>query len=193
MPHSDVLPLRMVHKRQEAEHVVEIIHGFTDAHEDDVGDREPGILPDKDHLVQHLPRRQIPYLPREGGGAESAAHAAAHLGGDTDGVPVVVLHQNRLNAVSVGQLPEVFHRAVQPGGLLPGHLRRRQGAAFLQFFPERLGEVRHLLPALRPLLEPAEELPAPKGGFPQLPEEFCELRQGHGSDVIHIAFLMRQI
>ena len=44
----------------------------------------------EEHLVQHLRRRQVPDLAADGGGAEGAAHPAAHLRGDADGVAVVV-------------------------------------------------------------------------------------------------------
>ena len=70
---------------------------------------------------------QVPDLAGDGGGAEGAAHAAAHLGGDADGIAVVILHQHRFDAVAVRQLPQVFDGAVQPGFLLPGHGGRGDG------------------------------------------------------------------
>ena len=41
MPHTDILPLRVVHETQKADHVVKIVQRLADAHQDDVGDIRP--------------------------------------------------------------------------------------------------------------------------------------------------------
>ena len=59
----------------------------------------------------------------DGAGAEGAAHPAAHLGGDADGVAVVIAHEHRLDAVSVLQTPQIFDGAIHLGDLLSGDLQ----------------------------------------------------------------------
>ena len=70
--------------------------------------------------------------------------ATAHLGGDADGVAVTIAHEDRLNAVAIGQLPQIFDGAVQLGDLLPGHHRRADATGLVDLGPEGLGDVRHL-------------------------------------------------
>ena len=113
MTHADVHSVGVVDQGEEFSHVGVVVQRFPDAHEDDVGNGRPGILLGKDHLVQQLPRREIPDLAPHGGGAEGAAHCTAHLGGDADGVSVTIAHEDRLNAVAIGQLPQIFYGAVQ--------------------------------------------------------------------------------
>lgn len=50
----------------------------------------------------------------EGRGAEGAAHGAADLRGDADGIAVMIAHQDGLDTVAVSQAPEVFDRPI-PG------------------------------------------------------------------------------
>ena len=131
----------------------------------------PGVQLGEEHLVQHLRRRQVPHLAGDGGGAEGAAHAAAHLGGDAHGVPVVILHQNRLDAVAVGQLPQVFDGAVQPRLLLAGHLGRRDETASPPASRRRALE-RLVISSkeVSPPVQPGKHLLGPEGGLAQLSE-----------------------
>src|SRR5699024_8349180 len=101
VPHADVQPLGMVHQLQEPEHVVQVVQGLADTHKDDVADILAAVQLGEQHLIQDLRGPQIPDLPTQGGGAEGAAHAAAHLAGDTYRVAVVVAHKHRLDAVAV--------------------------------------------------------------------------------------------
>ena len=85
----------------------------------------------------------------------------------------MVLHQNRLDAVAVRQLPQVFNGTVLLGDLLPGHLGHCQDALRLQFLPQGLGEIRHLVKGPGALVEPGEHLFSPEG---RLPHGFQGLR-----------------
>ena len=75
--------------------------GSPDPHQHDVGDRLPAVQLGEEDLVHHLCRRKVPHLASQGGSAESTAHPAAHLTGDTHSIPMLIPHQNRLDAVSV--------------------------------------------------------------------------------------------
>ena len=70
-----------------------------------------------------------PHQAAQGGRTKGAAHPAAHLGGNADGVAVLVAHDHRLHAVAVRQTPQVLDGAVQLGHLLPLHLGHGQDAA----------------------------------------------------------------
>ena len=49
--HADVFPVRVVDQRKKAHNIVKVIERLADAHEDDVGDGQPGILLGEHHLV----------------------------------------------------------------------------------------------------------------------------------------------
>ena len=153
----------------------------------------PAVYLGEQHLVDHLRGGQVPHLARQGGGAEGAPHAAAHLAGDTHGVPVLIAHEHRLHAVAVGQLPQVFDGAVQLGYLLPGHLGRRQEGLAGELLPQRLGQVGHLVKGGDAPVEPVEDLLGPEGGLSPLLEPGGELLQGHGFDIGHASPSFRSL
>ena len=113
MPHTDVHPVGAVDQLQKSQHIVHVVQRLADTHEYDVGDRQAAVQLGKQHLVQQLRWPQVPDLAGDGAGAEGAAHTAAHLGRDAYGVAVVVLHEDCLDAVAVGQLPQIFNGPVQ--------------------------------------------------------------------------------
>ena len=139
VPHADIQPVGAVDQLQEAQHVVHVVQRLADAHEHDVGHGQAAVQLGEKHLIQQLGGAQIPHLSGNGAGAEGAPHAAAHLRGDAHRVAVVVLHQHRLDAVAVGQLPQVLNGAVQPGCLLPRHRGRGDEARLRQLRTQRLG------------------------------------------------------
>ena len=193
MAHADVHSLGVVHQGEEPHHRVKVVQGLPDAHEHDVGDGGPAVYLGKQHLVDHLRGGQVPHLAGQGGGAEGAPHAAAHLAGDTHGVPVLIAHEHRLHAVAVGQLPQVFDGAVQLGDLLPGHLGRRQEGLLGELLPQRLGQVGHLVKGGDPPVEPVEDLLGPEGGLSPLLQPGGELLQGHGFDIGHASPSFRSL
>ncbi len=79
VPHADVQPLRAVHQLQKPQHVVQIVQRLPNPHQNDIGNRQTGVLLSENHLIQQLRGRQASDLSRHGGRAERAAHQAAHL------------------------------------------------------------------------------------------------------------------
>jgi hypothetical protein len=63
-------------------------------------------------LIEHFGRSQVPDEPAYGGGAERAAHPAADLCRDANGVPVLIAHDDGLDGVIVGQSPKILDGAV---------------------------------------------------------------------------------
>ena len=76
----------------------------------------------RDTLSEQYPI-QPPHKAAQRRRAEGAAHPAAHLRGNADGVAVVIAHQHRFHAVSVGKLPQILDGAILLGLLLPDDLR----------------------------------------------------------------------
>ena len=193
MPHPDVQSKGMVHQLQKFQHIIQIIHRLSDAHQHDVGHAQAAVRPGKQHLLQHLPRRQVPDLPPKGGGAEGAPYAAAHLAGNAHGVAVAVLHEYRLNAVAVMEFPKVLDRAIIPGNLLPGSGQAAHPVCPRQLFSEGLGYVAHLIEGAHAPVEPGKNLLAPKSGFAQRFQGLRQLLQGHGSYVCFHDLLILQM
>ena len=185
MAHTDVQAVGAVDQFQEAQHVGHVVQRLADAHEDDVGDGHAAVQLGEQHLVQQLRGAQVADLAGDGAGAEGAAHAAAHLRRDADGVAVVVTHEDALDAVAVGQLPEVFDGAVQPGDLLPGHGGGGDEALLRQLGTQGLGEVCHVVEGRDAPVQPGEYLPGAEGGLAQGIKISGQFRFRHGFDVGH--------
>ncbi|MPN64456.1 hypothetical protein SDC9_212228 [bioreactor metagenome] len=81
---------------------------------------------------------------------------------------MVVAHQNRLNAISVAQPPQVFYGAVLPGYLTAGDLRFCDQAALRQLCPKRLGQVGHFIKGGYAAVEPDEDLAGAKRRLPHI-------------------------
>ena len=92
------------------------------------------------NLVQHFRRPQVPLQPIQGGCAETAAHPAPHLGGNTHGIPMMILHPHTFYDIAVLQAEEEL-----PGPVNPGYAFIRDGKAckaviVLQLLPQFLGQ-----------------------------------------------------
>ena len=166
--HGNIHTVFAVHQLQKAHHIIKIVQRLADAHEHHPGHRQAGVDLGMEDLVEHFVGLQPPDQTADGGGAEGTAHGAAHLGGDADGVAVVVAHENGLHAVAVGKLPEVLDGAVLFGFLLADHLGGVDGVLLRQLLPEGLGQVGHFVVAAHTLMEPGIDLLAPEGRLAQL-------------------------
>ena len=167
---------------------------IADAHQDNVGDRQAGIQLGKEHLIKKLRRLQPPDKAADGRRAELAAHRAADLRGDADGVAVVVLHDDGFDAVAVTQPPEIFDRPVKPGDLLAGDGGLIDEIEAVQRFAQGLGEVRHGLEADRAAVQPREDLLCAEFRFAKRRERVLQLGQRHGFDILfHACFLSLQM
>ena len=83
-----------------------IIEWLSDAHDDNMADPLPssGIVQEQLHshnLFGNLSRRQIAALGEQAAGAEAAADIAADLRCHADGQAKFMLHQHRLDQISV--------------------------------------------------------------------------------------------
>ena len=188
--HADVHAVRAVDELEEAHDVVEVIQRLTDAHEHDVGDRQAGIELGKEHLIDQLRRLEPPDEPADRRRAEFAAHRAADLGGDADGIAVVILHDDGLDAVAVSELPEVFDRAVELRDLLARNGGGRDVVQPVQFLAQGLGEVRHGVEADRAAVQPGKDLLCAEFRLADGGERVLHLGQRHGFEVLFHACLL---
>ena len=159
-------PLGIVHRPEEPRDRLIIIEGFAHAHQDDMVDGF-AALPHADHdFLQHLPAFEAADAAADGGSAEAAAHVAADLGGDAQGVAVFVGHEHRFHALAVRHAEQEFPGAV--GGRL--HEIRGSvipGKPFRQLAAQIFGQIRALVPAFCTPADPGEDLLFPERGKPQ--------------------------
>ena len=113
MAHPDIESVRVVDKLQKAHDGIEIVKRLADAHKYDVGDGDARVKLRENDLIEHLRGRKVTHAAGNGRSTECAAHAAADLRGDADGISMVIAHENAFDAVAVGKLPEVFDRSVE--------------------------------------------------------------------------------
>ena len=195
VPQADLHALRLPQKPQEFHHVVVIVEGLAAAHQHNVV--HPPPLPQEavgtQHLPQHFARGQVPHAALERAGAEGAAHPAPHLGGDAQGVSVVVVHQHALHTVAVLQAEEELGGVVDFRPAFLDDLHRLGHGVCLQLLPQLKGQVGHAV-KVRALVNPAEDLLPPEGGQPLLPAPGRQLRAVHVRQNGHTRFLrMRQM
>ena len=143
MPHGNIHAQFAVYKVQKAEHIVIIIKRFSDAHQHNMGNRQSGVNLGEHYLLQHFPGLQPADKAAQCGSAEGATHSTTHFCGDADCVAVMIAHQHRFHAVSVGKHPKIFNCAVFLGFLLANHFRGQEGILFIQSIPQTLGQVGH--------------------------------------------------
>ena len=132
-------------RRAAARTFVDVHERLAHAHEHEMVERLAAS--EVEHLVEDLPRRQVPAERHAAGRAERAGERAAGLARDAHrAASVLVAHQHRLDGMAVVGVEQRLLRAVLRSVLLDdregreGHLRRERLA-------QRLREVRHLLVA----------------------------------------------
>ena len=107
---------------------------------------------------------------------------------------MVILHDDRFDAVAVTQLPEIFNRPVKLGDLLAGDGRRGDEIEAVQLFAQSLGEIRHSLEADHAAVQPCEDLFCAEFGFSERRERVLQFSQRHGFDILfHACFLSLQM
>ena len=112
VPSRDMESVFIRDHADETGELIVVVKRFAGAHDDDVIDPGTGRTLDLVDLSEHLSARQIPCEAVERRCTELAAHAAADLGGDTDTVPVLVLHPDGLDDMSVLHTEDKFLRTI---------------------------------------------------------------------------------
>ena len=188
--HADIDALGRGDIFQKAHYLVKVIQRLADAHKHDMRDTLADILLGGVDLGADLSRFKVAHPPRLCGGAEPAAHAAAHLCGYAHGIAVVVTHDNGLDAVAVSHAQQILHSTVL--GLLTAlDLRCSDIKGFFQLCQQGLGLVGHGRKFGDQLLvHPVEDLLCPEARLPQsfqLCGQLCQ-RQGRNT-----AFLFHSV
>ena len=192
--HADAQPALHAQDAQEAHDVVVVVHRLAAAHQHDVAD----LLPLRrkhavrtDDLPQNLARAQAARAAVERGGAERAAHAAAHLRGHAERVAVLVAHEHALDDVPVVQAIEQLDCAVELRGDRLEHLHRVVKAVFRQRLAQRLGQIAHPLKR-HALMQPREHLLRAEGRLPHVLQIDAQLLGRHAQQLrLHHALTLR--
>ncbi len=171
-------PLRVVEPVDGFHRRIIVMERFTHTHDNDIGQPvaasgEPAG--EEENLLDNFPCRQVAREPHLPGGTEDTGQCAAGLGGDADGPPTIVAHQDRFDGIPVGQLEQGFlclsvargqqllqrqgaegkgsiQSLAKPLGKI-GHLIRRGGEALIDAAPDLLNAVGRLPSVADPLLE----------------------------------------
>ena len=188
--HADIDALGRGDVLQKTHHFVKVVQRLADTHEHDMGDALADILLGGVDLGADLACFKVAHPPRLRGGAEPAAHAAAHLRGHAHGIAVVVTHNNSLNAVAVGHAQQILHSTVF--SLLTAlDLRCSDIKCFFQLCQQSLGLVGHgRKVGDQFLVYPVEDLLCPETRLSQrfqFSSQFCQ-RQGRNT-----AFLFHSV
>ncbi len=178
VPLADMEPVLVRKHTDERQQIVVIVQRLPGAHDHHIAHPLSRQQRDGIDLIQHLPGGEVALQPLYARSAESAAHPAAHLGGDADAVAVLVLHPDALHQVPVRELEEEFLRAVYLGLLHLDGLERSVGETFPALLPQGLGEIGHLPEAPGQLhMHPLVELPGPESLLPHGGHLCRKLRQ----------------
>ena len=188
---TDIQSVLICKHTQKHHKILIIIHGFTGSHNHHIGDPLSGDPLNGINLVKHLGGTQIAFQSIQRGGAETTAHPAAYLRGNTDTVAVPVLHPYTLHHIAVRQTKKKLLRSVY-FGLLDFH--HGQLGIFIfsfTFLSQIPGEIRHLLKASGKLhMHPLIHLFCVERLFPCCRQFFHQHGQGHG---LYIFFLIHLI
>ena len=170
---------------EEAEHVVIVQKGLSHAHEDDVGDPDAQFSLGGVDLRQHLGGPEAPGTAVDGGRAEGTAHVAADLGGNTDGVTVLVFHQDRFHGVPVVQFVKILDGAVDGGRPFQHGLRVKDLVPLFQRGAELFRQVRHVGERRGVfLVQPGIDLPGPKLRKTESDDVLRQFFQCHRPDIV---------
>lgn len=157
-------------------HVAEVVKRLAHSHKDGV--RQLRGLVDGDELGKDVRRGEIAVESLTSGHAEAAAHPAAGLRGDTEGLSVVIGNHHRLDGIALTHREKVFLRAVG-GDLTSGREGHSEGIFLLESLAPDLGDVGHLVyaPDLAPV-HPLRDLLAGKGRQTYFQSYFLQFIRG---------------
>lgn len=142
-------------------HIAEVVQRLAHSHKDGV--RQLRGLVDGDELGKDVRHCEVAMESLPSCHAELAAHPAAGLRGDTEGLSVVIGNHHRLDGIALPHREKVFLRAVRRdlAGRRQGHA---EGIFLLQPFASGFRDVGHLVDAPDlPAVHPLSDLLAGKG------------------------------
>src|SRR5690606_25891938 len=106
-PRRECEPRVVAEDANRAHHLVVVVKGLTDPHEDDAVDPRPELHDLRDDLL----RREVALQARLARGAEAAGDATAHLRRNAGGVAVSATDEDALDGIAIIETEEEFLRA----------------------------------------------------------------------------------
>ena len=139
------------------------------------------------YLVNDLLGGQRALKAVEAGGAKSAAHATAGLGGNADGQLVPARHTNSLDRNAVVILEKILARAVL-GNLLGELCRRIEGKGLFKLLAESLGQVGHIIKRTNVLFkDPFNELLRAESGLAKFGNKLADIVLAQVANVLRFS------
>ena len=139
-------------------------------------------------LGDHFASRQVTDEAVLGRRTERAVDGTADLGRYTDGIAIVVLHEDRFYRFPISQLQQELHR-LSVRSIQAGHdFREIDWQRFLQLLPVFLGQQDHVIPGKDILLiHIMKNLVGPEFFHPQGDEERLKFLFSHIKYIIHVS------
>ncbi|OHB67490.1 MAG: hypothetical protein A2Y77_05830 [Planctomycetes bacterium RBG_13_62_9] len=129
-------------------------------------------------MIDNLGRGETAPQPDPRGSAKAAAHRAAHLRGDAQGLPLILRQQHRLDPLPVGQLEQELGRPIGVAEALDDLEPRDEEPPLGQLLAERLAQRadrRQVIAVLR--VDELEEVTRQVLGLPQRSHDPFQLFQ----------------
>ena len=187
MARADTDAVGIIENAQGLKHLVIVGKGLTLTHEDDARSALAEVVGNVEYLVNDLLGSQRALEAIEAGGAESAAHATACLGGNADGQLVATGHANGLDGDAVMILKQVFARAIL-GNLLSELGWRVKGKSLFELLAEGLGEVGHVVKRTNVLLkDPFDKLLGAEGGLAKFGNKLANIVLAQVANVLRFS------
>ena len=119
IPLTDMQSAFLRQKMDKADQVIVIVQRFTRSHHNHVGNAFACIALNLINLVQHLRRAQVPFQAVQGRSTETAAHPTPHLRGNTNGISMLITHQDTLDDIAVREAEQVLSGSIDLRNLHP--------------------------------------------------------------------------
>ena len=187
---ADAEPILFPGQQDKIDRGLKIVERLARPHHHNAVDALAAVAPRRGGLHQDFARAQVAHKAVQPRGAEGAAHLAADLRRHAEGISVLIFHQHALDAVSVSEAKEVFHRSVERRFLAADDFNRRQRIRFREPRALRLRQLGKVVKALPFIAVQAQkDLLRPETRQPHAGQRLFQLGGKQGEN---IRFLLRR-
>ena len=162
-----------------SEKIIIIIKRLTGSHHHHIGD----TLSDRSlypvNLIQHLRRKKISRQPTDRRCTEAAAHTAACLRRNTDGISVFISHQDTLDHISIRKAEQILSGSIYFGSLNIQFFQNCDGIIFQLFFQALRNICHFIIGGNKMLMQPAIDLLCAERLFTDLHHKLFQLLHIH--------------
>ena len=109
---ADIQPVWRADEPQKLYHIIIVVERLAYSHQNDSVYPFARVALRSYHLTEYLARTQMTDKPANSRRTEAAAHPTADLSRDADGIAMLVLHNDALDALPVRQTKQILDRSV---------------------------------------------------------------------------------